>query len=85
MTTPTKAQMVILGAAAANGEYAVSRAYNSKWGDDLQVLKDLESMGLMELVTLERNSLTKAFERRARITDAGKAAWEAFTNEDRSS
>jgi hypothetical protein len=42
--------MVLLGAAAKNGEYAASRAYNSKWGDDLQVLKDLESMGLMELV-----------------------------------
>ena len=51
----TKEQMVLLGAAAENGVYAVSRAYNSKWGDDLQVLKDLESMGLMELVTLERN------------------------------
>ena len=79
MTTPTKEQIVVLGAAAANGEYTASRAYNSKWGDDLQVLKDLESMGLMELVTLERNSLTKAFERRARITDVGKAACEAFT------
>jgi hypothetical protein len=66
--TMTKEQMVLLGAAAKNGVYAVSRAYNSKWGDDLQVLKDLESMGLMELVTLERNPLTNAFVRRARIT-----------------
>ena len=74
----TKEQMVLLGAAAENGVYAVSRAYNSKWGDDLQVLKDLESMGLMELVTLERNPLTNAFVRTARITPAGSAAWEAF-------
>jgi DNA-binding MarR family transcriptional regulator len=78
MINPTKEQMVVLGAAAVNGEYAVSRAYNSKWGDDLQVLKDLESMGLMELVTLERNPLTNAFVRTARITPAGRAAWEAF-------
>jgi DNA-binding MarR family transcriptional regulator len=75
MINPTKEQMVVLGAAAVNGEYAVSRAYNSKWGDDLQVLKDLESMGLMELVTLERNPQTNAFVRTARITDAGREAF----------
>jgi hypothetical protein len=77
----TNDHMVLLGAAAKSGEYVESREYNSKWGDDHQVLRDLESMGLMKLVTLERNPLTKAFVHTARITDAGRAAWDAFITE----
>jgi hypothetical protein len=68
-------QLVMLEAAAIEGEHSAQRAYNTEWGDDCKVLKELEALGLMEFVSFDRDPQTKGFARRSRITDAGKAAW----------
>ena len=74
-----KDQLVMLRAAAINGDYSVRRAYNTAWGDDCKLLKELESLGLMEFVSFDRNPLTKEFSRKSRITDAGNTAWQQET------
>jgi hypothetical protein len=71
----TKDQMLLLGAAAKSGDYVVSRAYNSSWGEDLRGLRDLEALGLMKFLALERDPSTKALVRTSQITDAGRSAW----------
>jgi hypothetical protein len=73
-------QLVVLAAAAINGEYSAQRAYNNRWGDDCRTLKTLETMGFMEFITFDRNPDTKGFSRRSKMTDAGKAAWQATTD-----
>ena len=73
----SKDHLVMLGAAATiNGEYSARRAYNTAWGDDCKLLKELETLGLMKFVSFDRDPLTKEFARRSRITDAGNAAWQ---------
>jgi len=75
----SKDHLVMLGAAAINGEYSAQRAYNTAWGDDCKLLKELETLGLMEFVSFDRNPLTKEFARRSRITDAGNTTWQQET------
>jgi hypothetical protein len=76
MTDLDHAQLLILGVAASNGEYSAQRQYNSPWSDDCATLRQLEALGLMQFVDLERNPVTKGLTRRSQITDAGKAVWE---------
>ena len=72
----SKDHLVMLGAATINGEYSARRPYNTAWGDDCKLLKELETLGLMEFVSFDRDPLTKEFARRSRITDAGNDAWQ---------
>ena len=74
--TLTNDQKIVLGAAALNGWYMVTREYNAAWGGDRVALRELEAMGLMKFDAYERNPLTKAFSHKSNITDAGKTAWE---------
>jgi hypothetical protein len=76
MTDLSREQLLILGVAASDGAYSAQRRYNSQWGDDYAILRELEALGLMKFVDFERNPQTKEFARKSQITDAGKVAWE---------
>jgi hypothetical protein len=68
-------ELLILAVAAidGDGEYAVQRDWNKRWGADYADMKNLEERGLMKIKSAGRVPLTNQWFRRSAITDAGRA------------